>query len=237
LVSHRVAGHLLADPAVIRNKEGRGARVFTPFWRRLRALGVPAKPLPPPETLCPGPDLQGATVEDWRLEPLRPDWAGGLRDTWTPGELAGQRRLEAFLATGIEGYSGGRDRLDRDSTSRLSPYLRFGEVSPRQVWHAARFAAAEHPALSADIDKFLSELGWLEFCQHLLFDAPDLAIRNLRPSFDASRGGTTMKRSRHGTAVKPAIPLSMPACANCGTQESCTTAYGWWSPPSWSSIS
>ena len=185
VTSQSFASDLLADPADIRNKEGRGLRVFTPFWRRLQARGDPPKPLAAPEALCPGPDLQGARLEDWRLEPIRPDWAAGLRETWTPGELAGQRRLEAFLTTGIDGYSSGRDRPDRDNTSRLSPYLRFGEVSPRQVWHAAHFAASEHPALSADIDKFLSELGWREFCHHLLFDAPDLATRNLQPSFDA----------------------------------------------------
>ena len=85
----------------------------------------------------------------------------------------------------MAGYAGDRDRPDRDGTSRLSPHLRFGEISPRQVWHAARFAAAERPALSGDIDKFLSELGWREFCRHLLFDVPDLATRNLQPSFDA----------------------------------------------------
>jgi deoxyribodipyrimidine photo-lyase len=84
----------------------------------------------------------------------------------------------------VAGYASRRDRPDQMGTSRLSAHLRFGEVSPRQVWHAARFAAAERPALSDDIHKFLSELGWREFCRHLLYDLPDLASRNLRPSFD-----------------------------------------------------
>jgi len=48
-----------------------------------------------------------------------------------------------------------------------------------------RFAAAERPALAGDVDKYLSELGWRELCRHLVFDAPDLALRNLQPSFDA----------------------------------------------------
>jgi deoxyribodipyrimidine photo-lyase len=182
---HSFRGDLLATPADIRNKEGRGLRVFTPFWKRVRALGDPPEPLPAPKALRPGPSLASDTIESWRLEPSHPDWAGGLRGSWAPGEVFGQQRLNEFLKVDVAGYAAGRDRPDRNATSGLSPHLRFGEISPRQVWHAARFAAAERPALSADIDKFLSELGWREFCRHLLFDIPDLAERNLQPAFDA----------------------------------------------------
>jgi deoxyribodipyrimidine photo-lyase len=179
------AGDLLATPENVRTKEGRGLRVFTPFWRRVQAMGAPPSPLPAPTHLRAGPSLTGETVESLRLEPTRPDWAGGLRETWTPGESAAQTRLKNFLGHRLSGYTGDRDRPDRDSTSGLSPHLRFGEVSPRQIWHAAHFAAAEHPAQASDADKFLSELGWREFCRHLLFDVPNLNTRNLQPSFDA----------------------------------------------------
>jgi deoxyribodipyrimidine photo-lyase len=108
-----------------------------------------------------------------------------LREDWTPGEASARTRLSEFLETGVAGYAGDRDRPDRNGTSKLSPHLRFGEISPRQVWHAARFAAAGRPSTTSDIEKFLSELGWREFCRHLLFDVPDLAERNLQPSFDA----------------------------------------------------
>lgn len=130
-------------------------------------------------------DIASDALEDWHLEPTKPDWAGGLRENRRPGEAAAQARLKAFLAGAIAGYSGDRDRPDREGTSLLSPHLRFGEISPRQVWHAAKFAAAEHPRRSSDIAKFLSELGWREFCRHLLYDMPDLATRNLQASFDA----------------------------------------------------
>ena len=184
VASHSFPGDLLAAPADFRNKENRGLRVFTPFWRRVQALGDPPKPLPAPDRLRSGLNLTGDTLESWRLEPTQPDWAGGLRESWTPGELAGQQRLDEFLGGAVAGYASQRDRLDHAGTSRLSPHLRFGEISPRQVWHAAHFARAERPDLSADIDKFLSELGWREFCRHLLFDVPDLAKRNLQPAFD-----------------------------------------------------
>src|SRR3954451_18571931 len=173
-------GDLLAAPGRIRNKDNRGLRVFTPFWRRLQSLGDPPRPLPAPNRLNAAPPLSGDTLESWHLEPTDPDWAGGLRASWKPGEASAQAQLKVFLEDGVAGYGGNRDRPDRDGTSRLSPHLRFGEISPRQVWHAARFASTERPHLAGDIDKFLSELGWREFCRHLLFDAPDLSTRNLQ---------------------------------------------------------
>jgi deoxyribodipyrimidine photo-lyase len=183
--SQSFAGDLLASPRDIRNKEGRGLRVFTPFWRRVQALGEVPAPLPAPKRLTTIAGIASDLFESWELEPRHPDWAGGLRETWTPGEAAARARLKDFLANGLKGYAGDRDRPDRDGTSSLSPHLRFGEISPRQIWHAARFAAAARPALSADADKFVSELGWREFCRHLLHDNPDLATANLQPAFDA----------------------------------------------------
>ena len=134
------------------------------------------QPLPAPTKLCgPAPAFASDRLDDWELEPTAPDWAGGLRESWTAGRSGGAARLQTSSTDDIAGYAGDRDRPDRDGTSRLSPHLRFGEISPRQVWHAARFAAAERPAIAGDIEKFLSELGWREFCRHLLFDHPDLA--------------------------------------------------------------
>jgi deoxyribodipyrimidine photo-lyase len=181
---------LLVDPTRLRNKEGRTMRVFTPFWKRVLALGDPPRPLPAPKSLRPVSGISGLAIDDLALEPTRPNWAGGLRETWLrngsqPGERGAQARLAAFLQSDVKTYAGDRDRPDRDGTSRLSPHLRFGELSPRQVWHAARFAAAEQPSTAAGIDKFMSELGWREFSRHLLYDVPDLATRNLQASFDA----------------------------------------------------
>jgi deoxyribodipyrimidine photo-lyase len=205
-------GDLLVPPAAIRNKEGRGLRVFTPFWRRVVALGDPSAPLPAPKALRPVAGLESGSLESFRLEPVAPDWAGGLRETWQPGERSARDRLAAFLAEGVPGYAGARDRPDLASTSSLSPHLRFGEISPRQVWHAARFATAERPALSADIDKFLSELGWREFCRHLLFDEPELATRNLQAAFDAfpwRRDGKALRAWQRGRTGYPIVDAGM----------------------------
>ena len=185
VASQSFPGDLLASPRNIRSKDGRASRVFTPFWRRVLALGDPPKPLPAPKELRGGPALASDALESYGLEPTRPDWAGGLRESLKPGEAQARARLRDFLKTSARSYASGRDRPDLPGTSRLSPHLRFGEVSPRQLWHAARFTAAEDPALATGVEKFLSELGWREFCRHLLFDNPDLATKNLQPGFDA----------------------------------------------------
>jgi deoxyribodipyrimidine photo-lyase len=212
VAAHRYPGDLLAEPSAIRNKENRGLRVFTPFWRRVQALGDQPKPPPAPKKLNGVPGVASDKLESWNLKPTKPDWAGGLRESWKPGEKSAQARLKAFLDDGISGYAGDRDRPDRDGTSKLSPHLRFGEISPRQVWHAARFAAAEHPRLSSDIDKFLSELGWREFCRHLLFDIPDLATRNLQPSFDAfpwKQNAKALRAWQRGLTGYPIVDAGM----------------------------
>ena len=185
IAANSLPSDLLAKPSSIRNKDGRGLRVFTPFWKRVLATGDPGQPLTAPKQLPPPYAVASDDLATWHLEPTHPDWAGGLRDTWTPGELSAQARIKEFLAHDINGYATLRDRPDNDVTSRLSPHLRFGEISPRQVWYAANFVAAKKPALNKDIGKFISELGWREFSRHLLHDLPDLAQRNLQPSFDA----------------------------------------------------
>ncbi|MBR0698099.1 deoxyribodipyrimidine photo-lyase [Bradyrhizobium lablabi] len=205
-------GDLLAEPRAIRANGDRGFRVFTPFWRRLQAHGDPPKPQSAPKQLNCVPGIASDALDDWKLEPTRPDWAGGLGASWTAGEAAAQAQLKAFLANVASRYARDRDRPDRDGSSHLSPHLRFGEISPRQIWHAARFAAAEDNSLAGDIEKFLSELGWREFCRHLLFDVPDMAERNLQESFDAfpwTRDASALKAWQRGETGYPIVDAGM----------------------------
>ncbi len=174
-VSH--PGDVLAEPQDVRTASGTPYKVFTPFWNGLRHYPV-RPPLPRPEPVARPADAPTSDeLDTWRLLPTRPNWAGGLRETWTPGETAALARLEEFAGE-LEGYRD-RDLPAVDATSRLSPRLRWGEVSPAQVWHRIRRAGGEQA------DAFLRELGWRDFFRHTLFHEPDLATRNLRPQFDA----------------------------------------------------
>ena len=124
-------------------------------------------------------------LDSWALLPQHPDWAGGLRDRWTPGEAAGLASVARFAAGALADYHR-RDEPAVAATSFLSPHLRFGEVSPFQVWHAVHGEAATlSPEAHANAAHFLSEIGWREFNWNILFHAPQLATENIRPEFDA----------------------------------------------------
>ena len=185
-------GGLLYEPWTVMSKSGTPFRVFTPFWRAARQLGDPPLPVAAPKkasfhAVAREIEERSVTLDMLALEPTAPDWAEGLRQTWKRGEAGAQEQLRAFARTGLAGYSVNRDRPDLPSTSRLSPYLRFGNISPRQVWHAVVGAVAAgggRPEGDPDLDKYLAEVGWREFCYHLLYHHPDLATRNFQPSFD-----------------------------------------------------
>ncbi len=181
-------GALLHEPWAVKNKAGAPFKVFTAYWRAARDLGDPLPPSSAPTTATFLPlneslRARGIALEDLGFEPAAPDWAAGMRAAWSVGEAAAQRRLEEFLEESLSGYAGDRDRPDLPATSRLSPYLRFGNISPRQIWHAAAGIAPSGRA--AGLDKFLAELGWREFCYHLLYSYPDLATSNFQRRFDA----------------------------------------------------
>ncbi len=171
---------LLFSPRHLVTGSGAPFKVFTPFWRAAQALGDPPAPQRIP-AFRPAPPCSGDDLDGWGLTPTAPDWAGGLRERWTPGEAAARDRLADFADRELEGYSRRRDLPAADATSRLSPHLTWGEISPRQVWHSIRAREAEQPAEAA---KFLSELGWREFSYHLLLASPDLATHNWRDDFD-----------------------------------------------------
>ena len=184
IVATSFPGNLLREPWEVKSAAGDPMRVFTPFWRAHQKLGSLRLPLRAPGGI-PTPDapVDSDSLDDWGLEPRKPNWAAGFADQWSPGEAGAQAALDAFVAGPLAGYSDDRNRPDLASTSRLSPHLRFGEISPLQIWHRAQMAAGMEGG--RDVAKFLAEIGWREFSYHLLFHWPDLAERNFQSRFDA----------------------------------------------------
>jgi len=179
-------GALLREPWAVKNKSGLPFQVFTPFWKHCLAQDDPLAPLPTPDSI-PAPDksLASLKIKDLELEP-KIDWAAGFRPVWQPGEVGAMENLKRFLSHTLENYSDLRNRPDLPGTSRLSPHLHFGEISPRQVWHTVAAFAARHPQLKAGWreSQYLTEIGWREFSHHLLFHFPRTQDEPLRRDFE-----------------------------------------------------
>ena len=204
------AGNLLVEPDEL--SPNGPPRVFTPFYKRLLAHGVRRTPRPAPASLPPAALLDGDDLASWSLEPAKPDWAGGLRATWQPGEATARARLAAFLDGDGRNYAQDRDRPDRPATSRLSPHLRFGEISLVEIWHATRFAAEAGRMAPRDAEKFLSELAWREFSWHLLHHVPGLAHANLQERFDGfpwRRDASALRAWQRGRTGYPIVDAGM----------------------------
>lgn len=180
----RYPGTLLFEPETVRTGSGTPFKVFTPFWRACLKLDAPPQPQPVPALVAPETWPDSECIDDWSLRPHSPNWAQGWEDLWQPGEAGASQALHKFLAGHVEHYGEGRDFPAQPNTSRLSPHLKFGELSPRQVWWTAQAAKLEVPGQSSAIDKFLSEIGWREFCNHLVAQFPAMPDQAFNPKFE-----------------------------------------------------
>ncbi len=219
LAAHGVAAELheaslLFAPHSIATQSGTPFRVFTPFWRACLAAVPPATPLPRPRKIAGFErKLRSERLDSWHLLPRRPDWAGGLRTAWVPGEAAAQRQLTHFLDRALADYPRRRDRPGQEGTSRLSPHLAWGELSARQVWHAVHaHAAAEGRAAAPAAAAFLRELGWREFGLHLARSHDSLDRKPLRPAFARMpwrRDAAALRAWQRGLTGYPMVDAGM----------------------------
>ncbi len=178
----RYPGSLLFEPDQVANRSGLPFRVFTPFWRHCRSLPAPALPVGAPATLPAVNESHGVGLDALALLPEH-DWARTWPERWQPGTEGASNAFSKFLGDRLSNYGNGRDYPDLNCTSRLSPHLHFGEISPRQVWQGIHQLLDEKPELQSQADKFLSELGWREFSHHLLFHFPHIYDEPFQPQF------------------------------------------------------
>jgi len=172
-------------PEELRTGAGDVFRVYTPFrnawWRRWAEdprLPGGALRLPPP---IPGP--RGDAPPDAAALGA----AGDDTELPAPGEATALRRLEAFLAGPAARYAEDRDRPALDGTSRLSPYLHLGAISPRLCFERALAAEREAPRARAGIRKWLDELIWREFYVAILAAHPHVVAHDFRRDLAALR--------------------------------------------------
>ncbi len=155
-------GNHLARLEDVTTGAGGQFRIYSSFWKGLQSHLPPEEPLPAPRRI-PAPDRwpESETLASWHLLPTKPDWSGGF--DWTAGEAEALAKVKAL---DLDGYDDRRNLpADTEGTSRLSPHLHFGEVSPRAVWHATG---------KGDVT-YRKELAWRDFTSGVILAMPDYA--------------------------------------------------------------
>jgi deoxyribodipyrimidine photo-lyase len=176
---------VLIEPWTLARPDGQPYQVFSPFWKTCLQQLPPAPPLPRPR-FFPAPPVWPDSVPLASLGLLpRVAWYGGLAAAWQPGEAAAHARLAQFCERILPDYANTRDIPGKDGVSRLSPYLHWGELSPRQIWSAVSEATAGMPLSCPSAEVYLRELGWREFAHYVLYHWPYTPEKPLQERFAA----------------------------------------------------
>ncbi len=174
---HSHKGNVLVEPWEPRTGAGQPYRVFTPYYKNILAAGIDAAQAPDlPKTVHSVAPKHTLSVDDFKLLPHKPRWDTKMEAYWDISETGAHERLAEFLKLPAQGYKDARDIPSQDATSRLSPYLHFGHISPVQVYNACTKSGHNH----AD---FVREIMWREFSMHLLYHNPDLPSQPLQAAF------------------------------------------------------
>ena len=170
---------LLYEPWEVKRPTGEPYRVFTPFWKAVQTLGIHRTPKSAPDALPSIPSLESLTLESLNLRPTIP-WDSGFHEHWQPGEPGAWQKLDEFSCA-VSDYKSARDIPGQSGTSRLSPHLHFGEISPRQI--VARLLEKSRQREGPGTECYIREIGWREFAFHLLFHFPHTADQPLDERF------------------------------------------------------
>ncbi len=212
---------LLAEPWTVQTQSAKPYQMFTPFWNACLNQLEPGSLLPPPTTIPSFPTtIRSSSIEELKLKPLIP-WDSGLSKMWCPGESGAQRQLEQFVGDALGNYSQGRDLPATLGSSRLSPYLHFGEIGPRQILEAvqARTLQGRLPGIFGSSDVYLKEIGWREFAYHLLYHFPHTPENPLRAEFKAFpwiKDARGLKAWQRGQTGYPLVDAGMRELWNTG---------------------
>ena len=203
--------YLLNEPWEIKNKTGSFFKVFTPYWRhcneamRNRISKLKIQKI----KFCNYNFKNSKNIQDLNLTDKKLKWTDKINKYWSPGEHNAQLQLQEFINNKADNYSIGRDRPDQNLTSRLSPYLHFGEISPIEIYEKVR---ASKKINSQNKDKFLAELGWRDFSYNLLYHYPDITknpIQNKFNKFPWLKDNKNLKKWQKGFTGIPIVDAGM----------------------------
>jgi len=202
-------GALLHDPTKVKTLAGNPFQVFTPFWKNCLANLPFEAPLAAPRKLtAPEKAPKSLAVDALGLKP-KISWETGFWKAWDPTRRGATQRLREFVDGPMRDYPTARDLPETDGTSRLSPYLHFGQISPREIVAAVKEAGKWS---TKGGEKFVAEVGWREFGHHLLHHFPGTTDEPLRAEFKSfpwAREKRLLRAWQRGRTGYPIVDAGM----------------------------
>lgn len=196
--------NLLSEPWNIKNNQGSYFKVFTPFYKKMQ-LFLEENFV----ELEEGGDvnlhennINSLSVSDLNLLPKNPDWGSKFLKYFTMGEKAAYEKFHDFIEKKVENYAEGRNLLNKDICSALSPHLHFGEISVDYIFQTLRNRLNDK-----QISKFISELCWREFSYYLLYHFKELREQNFNSKFDCFPWQNNMHLFNKWAKAKTGYPV------------------------------
>lgn len=199
-------GDMLWEPNRVQTQSGDPYKVFTPYYKALQKLGEPDAPLARPhEWRQPGTFPASESIDDWGLRPEIP-WDKAFPEHWDPSAGGARKQLQLFLDEAVDAYKAERDYPGKPGTSRLSPFLHFGQISSRRIWHET----------GADSGKgreaYTRQLVWRDFAKQLLYHFPHTADQPLQEKyadFPWHQNPEALRKWQRGQTGYPIIDAGM----------------------------
>ncbi len=176
---------LLHEPWEVSTGQKNPYQVFTPYWKACLQLEHPEPLKEPRDWSHPITWPSSDSLSSFQLLPTQPRWDKEIESDWKFGEREARQSLKSFLKSFASQYEINRDIPSTPGTSRISPALHFGSISPRQIWSETKKWMKDNPTAAGrrSAQVFLKEIGWREFAHHVLFHFPHTPHKPLRSEF------------------------------------------------------
>ncbi|MGF9852838.1 deoxyribodipyrimidine photo-lyase [Bacillus paramobilis] len=177
--------HLLLEPWIIKKKDNTEYKVFTPFYNAFQKQVIP-KPISKVQRIKGGNSLPASlSVSKLHLLPTIP-WTSHIESMWEPTEEGAYKTCKKFFSSKLASYSEGRDFPNENAHSMLAPYLSFGQISVRWMYHYLINKSTERQCslFEKQVNSFIRQFIWREFSYYLLYHYPFTVYKSLNKSFE-----------------------------------------------------
>ena len=176
---------------VLKPSDATPYKVYTPFYRGWRTHGYRAPAVTPKKFAVVQPTEKYRAFPDFQF----PEGVQII----AAGEAAALKRFEAFTKSGLDSYDENRNLASIDGTSKMSTYLKFGEIHPRTLLANLGESKAH--------DTFRKEIAWREFYADVLFNNPMTDLEYYAPKFAEMRYDKPGKKFKAWCEGKTGYPF------------------------------